>query len=270
VTTAPTADLATRRLLIVGASSGIGAATARAAIHAGAAVVLAARRVERLEALVSSAASATARGHGIAVPCDVRSPDSIAAAIDRAVDELSGLDTVLYATGITHLAPLAETRTDDWRALFETNVVGAALVTAAALPALRRASERGRVGYLSSHSVPQPWPGLVAYAATKAALETMIQGWRTEAPDVVFTRIVIGPTMTPMADGWDPTRAREHFERWNREERLAGFEPVAPEAVAAAILGWLADPNPADDVAMPNAMPNAMHVSADPGSTHEG
>jgi len=253
-------------MLIVGASSGIGAAAGRAAIHAGASVALAARRVDRLEALVASTASETAGGHSFVVACDVRSPDSVAAAIDRAVDELSGLDTVLYATGITHLAPLAETSADDWQALFETNVVGAALVTVAALPALRAASGRARVGYLSSHSVPQPWPGLVAYAASKAALETMIQGWRTEAPDVAFTRIVVGPTMTPMADDWDPTRASEHFERWNREERLAGIEPVAPEAVAAEILGWLADPKPADDL----VMPNAMHGSADPGSTYEG
>jgi NAD(P)-dependent dehydrogenase (short-subunit alcohol dehydrogenase family) len=250
-------DLEGTRLLLVGASSGIGEATALAAIHAGASVALAARRVHRLEETLA-AVDGAAPGRGVAVSCDVRSPSSIDHAVAQAVEDLGGLDAVIYATGVNHLALLEETSADAWREQFETNVVGASLVTAAALPALRSSSSatpasRARIGYLSSHSVPHPWPGLVSYAATKAALETMIQGWRTEEADVTFTRIVIGPTITPMAEAWDRDRAAAFFARWDAERRLVGLDPVAPALVAGEIVAWLADPAATDDLFMPNS-----------------
>lgn len=245
-------ELDGRRVLVVGASSGIGSAIADAAMAAGAHVALAARRVDRLETLIA-AASGSGRGRGVAVACDVREPGSVAPAVARAIDALEGLDAVVYATGVNHLALLEHTTPDAWELLFETNVVGAALVTAAALPALRSSRRAPRVGLCSSHSVPDPWPGLVAYAATKAALDTMIHGWRTEEPSVSFTRIVVGPTMTPMAEAWDPAVAAEFFARWDAEGRFVDVDPVEPALVAGEVLRWLADPAPPHDLVMPNA-----------------
>jgi len=250
--------LAGRTIVVVGASSGIGAATARAALDAGARVALVARRVERLDEIVAARQPA-ARDRAATIACDVRDPSSVEA-MARAVDELGDADAVLYATGVNHLGLLETTTSEQWRVLFETNVVGASLVTSALLPALRsaRARERApRVGFLSSHSVPAPWSGLVAYAATKAALETMVRGWRAEVPDVVFARIVIGPTMTPMAEGWDPGLAAEFFARWEREGNFVGVEPVTPDAVAVELVRWLAERAPAAEVVMPNADPHA-------------
>jgi NAD(P)-dependent dehydrogenase (short-subunit alcohol dehydrogenase family) len=251
------ADLSGDRIVVVGASSGIGAASARAAVEAGARVAFVARRRGRLDDLIASL-DAVDRDRAMAIACDVRDPSSVAAAMAAAVEGLGGLDAVLYAVGVNHLGLLEATTSEQWRVLFETNVVGASLVTSAVLPALRSARAAGRsprVGFLSSHSVPAPWSGLVAYAATKAALETMVQGWRVEVPEVVFARIVIGPTMTPMAEAWDPVLAAGFFDRWEREGNFVGVDPVTPEAVAIELIRWLADPSPVSDLLMPNAHP---------------
>lgn len=227
-----------RRVLVVGASSGIGRAIALAAAHAGARVAIAARRLDRLREVVDEAGEAV-----WPVQCDVRVPvacDLVARAVEQ---ELGGLDTLVYATGVNRLALLAETDVDTWRELLETNLVGAALVTRSALPALVAAG--GRVAFLSSDSVDRPFPGLGAYAASKAGLETLAAAWRTEVSEVTFTLVVVGPTLTGMADGWDPDLAATMFEWW----RSIGYldrEPVEPEWVAERLVRWMAAEDPPD------------------------
>jgi NAD(P)-dependent dehydrogenase (short-subunit alcohol dehydrogenase family) len=235
-----------QRLLVVGASSGIGRELGLAAVRAGAHVALAARRYDRLrEVELEADAVASEAGMAISVQCDVRRPIACELAVTAAVQQLGGIDTVVFATGINRLAWLAETSAEAWRDLVDTNLIGAALITQAAVPHLRVTG--GRVGYLSSHSVARPWPGLGAYAATKSALDTMVAAWRVEEPHVAFTRIVVGPTVTGMADAWDPATASTMFELWSR----AGYmehEPTSPSAVAARIIAWAAAPAPPDDV----------------------
>ncbi|MGO8873083.1 MAG: hypothetical protein ACLQPH_17100 [Acidimicrobiales bacterium] len=65
-----------------------------------------------------------------------------------------------------------------------------------------------------SHSVGRPWPGLVPYASSKAALDELVLGLRSEEPCLRTVRVVVGPTATPFADGWDPEVAGPLFERW--------------------------------------------------------
>lgn len=219
--------------MVVGASTGIGRATAVAAAVAGAGVVGLARRPELVDALTSEVG-----GHVAGVACDVRSRQACDDAVATALERLGGLDTVVYSAGVNHLALLPATGEEDWRRLFETNVVGAASIVAAALPALRAVG--GRVALLSSDSVADPWPGLGAYVATKAALEALTAAWRAEEPAVSFTRAVVGPTLTGMAEAWDPELAAAMFERWHAEGRFDGIEPQPPEVVAAALVEWAA------------------------------
>ena len=237
--------LAGRRVLVVGASTGIGRALAVAAISAGASVGLVARRKALLRQL-----QATLGRAAVALPCDVRSAIAVDSMMAMAEQQLGSIDTVVYTVGVNHLSLLADTGADVWRALLETNVVGAALVTKAVLPVLRRSGRPGRVAYLSSHSVPKPWPGLGAYAASKAALESMVASWRIEEPDVAFTRVVVGPTMTGMADAWDPAVAATMFERWSADGFLGEHEPVAPEVVADALVAWMIRVEPETDLSM--------------------
>ena len=119
---------------------------------------------------------------------------------------------------------------DTWRRTFDTNVIGAALVTAAAIPHLT--ASRGVAAYLSSvsGSLTPPWPGLGAYATSKAALDTMVEAWRSEHPAVGFTRVIVGDcaggegaSATGFADDWDwdlAARAPSHLAGEELPERL--------------------------------------------------
>lgn len=246
------------RVVVAGASAGIGRATAVALAVAGAEVAALARRPHVLDEVADLVADEP--GSFLPIACDVRDDTACRAAVAGAADRLGGIDAVVYATGVNHLAPLAETTPDDWRRLFETNVVGAASVVAGALPALRASG--GRVALLSSDSVADPWPGLGAYAATKAALETVTAAWRTEEPDVTFSRVIIGPTITGMAEAWDPERSVAMFERWHAEGRFEGIDPQLPEVVAAELVAWVGDPEPPTELdlqglAKPSRTPDA-------------
>ena len=94
----------------------------------------------------------------------------------------------MYTPAIGPLASLVDTDAETWRRVFETNVIGAALVTTAAIPHLTATS--GVAIYLSSvsASLTPPWPGLGAYAVSKAALDKMVEAWRAEHPTIGFTR----------------------------------------------------------------------------------
>src|SRR5205823_1179119 len=172
----------------------------------GAHVALLARRKDRLED-----AAAEAGSNALAIPCDVTDADSCRDAITQAASGLGGIDALVYATGVGPLQALTDIDADTWRWAFETNVTGAALVTAAAVPHLTES--RGVAAYLSSvsASITAPWPGLGAYAVTKAALDKLVEAWRSEHPSVGFTRVVVGDcaggegaSMTEFANGWDP------------------------------------------------------------------
>lgn len=237
--------LAGRGVLVVGASTGIGRAVAVAARGAGAEVAAAARRYDLLRQLAQET------GPGVhPVQCDVRIPMSCESMAKAATAAVGALDTVIYATGVNHLAPLVDTDADAWHTLVETNLVGAALVTRAVLPLMAAGERRPRFAFLSSHSVARPWPGLGAYAASKAGLDTLVDAWRTEVPDVGFTRVVVGPTLTGMADDWDPEVAETAFATWHEQGFFEGIEPVEADVVASALVGWMAEPEPPDDLSM--------------------
>src|SRR4029450_6907718 len=106
--------------------------------------------------------------------------------------ELGGIDALVYTPAVGPLARLVDTDADPWPRGFDTNVVGAALVTTAAIPHL--SASTGMAIYLSSVSASQtaPWPGLGAYAVSKAALDKLVEAWRAEHPAIGFTTRVVG------------------------------------------------------------------------------
>jgi NAD(P)-dependent dehydrogenase (short-subunit alcohol dehydrogenase family) len=156
--------------------------------------------------------------------------------VDWAVAALGGLDGLIYATGASPLKRLAEMNADEWVDLLRTNVVGAALITAAAVRHLERTS--GRAVFLSSNSVPTPLPGLGAYASSKAGLEAMVRAWAAEHPTVSFETYVVGPTVTGFADGWDPHVLGEILPSW--EGVLDRSDMRQPEDVAREVVNVLA------------------------------
>jgi len=205
------------RTVVVGASSGLGRCIAVGLAQRGSQVAMLARRRERLEAAVAEAGPGS-----FAVECDVTDTASVSAAIAKAAAELGGIDALVYTPAIGPLARLADVDVETWRQVFDTNVIGAALVTAAALPHLR-ASGAGTAVYLSSVSASQtpPWPGLGAYAVSKAALDKLVEAWRVEHPNIGFTRLAVGDSLGGTGDSqtefnknWDPAALDRAIRFW--------------------------------------------------------
>jgi NAD(P)-dependent dehydrogenase (short-subunit alcohol dehydrogenase family) len=190
----------------------------------GATVALLARRQERLD---DAAAEAGPDAFGIV--CDVRDEASCRTAIADAAARLGGIDGLVYATAIGPLARLVDTDAQSWGDTFATNVTGAAIATSAAIPALTESS--GTAMFLSSvsASLTPPWPGLGAYAVSKAALDKLVEAWRGEHPSVGFTRVVVGDcaggegdSITGFASGWDGEVASRYMPTWFSKGYLAG------------------------------------------------
>lgn len=212
------------RTVVIGASSGLGRSIGVGLAQRGAQVALLARRRERLEDAAKEAGPGT-----LAVACDVTDPASCQAAIEEAATGLGGIDALVYTPGIGPLARLVDTDAETWRQVFETNVTGAALATTAALPHLTESS--GMAVYLSSvsASLTPPWPGLGAYAVSKAALDKLVEAWRAEHPGLGFTRVIVGDcaggegdSMTEFPNQWDKELAAEVAPVWVERGYLAG------------------------------------------------
>jgi len=211
-------------VVVVGASSGLGRCIGIGMAKRGARVALMARRRDMLDDGVVEAG-----GETLAVECDVTDAASCQSAIEEAASALGGIDAIVYAPGIGPLARLADTDADTWRRVLDTNVTGAALFTTAALPHLMASA--GRAVYLSSvsASLTPPWPGLGAYAVSKAALDKLVEAWQAEHPEIGFTRMVVGDCaggegdgQTQFTQGWNPELATELVTTWINRGYVAG------------------------------------------------
>ena len=157
------------RVVITGASAGLGAHTVRLLAARGANVVAVGRRLERLEALADGLAGAPGR----VVPCraDVTSEPDVERLVATAVAELGGIDVLVNNAGAEVQGGLEALSTADLEGMLRGNVVSVFLVTRAALPELRRS--RGTVVNLGSTVVGRPPHGRFGYVASKAAVEAM-------------------------------------------------------------------------------------------------
>jgi NAD(P)-dependent dehydrogenase (short-subunit alcohol dehydrogenase family) len=201
-------------------------------------VAFAGRRSELLDA-----AAAEAGNGAIGVRCDVTVESDTADTVAAAVEAFGGLDSVIYSTAIDPLVRIADVDAATWTHLLATNVVGASLITRAALPHLR--AVRGRVLYISATSVGRPLPGMGAYASSKAALEELARAWRSEYRDVAFATVAVGMTLgTGVTDSWDRTLLGELSAEWGPAGYLLDNGPGTMDCpeVADSILAVLAAP----------------------------
>ncbi len=234
-----TSDLQGRRILVVGASSGIGRHVGLIAAALGARVAFAARR----QNLVAEAAAEAGDGC-IPLVCDVRDEASCANVVADTVTAFGGIDDIVYATAVDRLVRLADATAVDWRETYDTNVIGAALITRAALPHLQ--TSRGRVVLISATSVGRPLPGMSVYASSKAALEEMVRGWRAEHPDLAFATVRVGSALgTGVTDSWDRDLLIELAPAWQGLGYVHDNGPGAPmtaEQAAEAVVLALTSP----------------------------
>ncbi|MEO6866856.1 MAG: SDR family oxidoreductase [Gaiellales bacterium] len=189
-----------RVALITGASSGIGAAIARAYVEAGMRVVLGARRLDKLEAL---AAELGGPDHARAVQLDVTDWDACQAAAAATVEAFGSLDVLVVNAGFGAPRGWLESTPEHWRDMVLTNIYGAAITVRAALPELQRT--RGDVLLMSSVAGRRVLPGSL-YSATKHAVTAMAEALRLEIADqgVRVTSIEPGMVDTPFFDDGVP------------------------------------------------------------------
>jgi NADP-dependent 3-hydroxy acid dehydrogenase YdfG len=230
-----TPTLAHTAALVTGASSGIGAATAKALAAEGAAVALLARRADRLADLKTDIESAG--GTAVVVTADVTDAERVSMAVQRTVAELGRLDTVVNNAGLMRTGLAAEASLQDWDDLVAVNIQGVLHVTRAALPHLIDAaadSPRG-VADLVTISSTAGWvarPGTAVYSLTKFGVNAFSEGIRQEVLGKRVRVGVVGPgTVDTEISTHLATPSREVFER-----QTAGMVKLRPEDIADAVL----------------------------------
>jgi short-subunit dehydrogenase len=185
-----------QRILVTGASSGIGEALAWELARRGAACVLAARRVHRLEALADRIAAAVpGAARPIAVACDVSDRASVAAAVRAATARLGFVDVLVNNAGVSAYGETGRTSPRDLADLLDVNFLGAVHAMQAVLPSMRRRG-RGRIVNVASLAAIHGVPYLAAYSASKAALAAYSQSLRAEVARDGVTVQVIYPGYT--------------------------------------------------------------------------
>jgi NADP-dependent 3-hydroxy acid dehydrogenase YdfG len=184
------ANITGKVVVITGASSGLGEATARYLAERGAAVVLGARRAERLRGLVDEITRAG--GKASAVVTDVTDPLQVQALVDAAVETHGRVDVILNNAGVMPHSPLERRKIDDWNRTIDINIKGVLYGIAAALPHMQR-QRAGHIINVSSVAGHKVGKNNAVYAATKTAVRVITEGLRQEVKPWNLRTTIISP-----------------------------------------------------------------------------
>jgi clavulanate-9-aldehyde reducatase len=228
-------DLSNRVVAITGASSGIGEATALVCARAGAAVALAARRLDKIEALAERIRADG--GQAIAVQTDVGEETEALRFIEQTHSELGRLDVLVNNAGVMLLGPIEGAPTEEWRRMIHANVFGVLYCTHAAFP-LMRAQGGGHIVNISSVAGRVARAGSGVYNLTKWGVGAFSESLRQEG-------VPLGIRVTLIEPGAVATELAGH----NRPEvlgamakRFEGVTPLEAEDIAGAVLYAIGQP----------------------------
>lgn len=233
---APTNNLTDKAVLITGASSGIGEATARMLASTGARVLLGARRTDRLDRIVADIQRDG--GTAEAKALDVRDRADVAAFVRYAREKFGRVDVLFNNAGVMPLSPLNALKTDEWDNMIDVNIRGVLNGIAAVLPLME---QQGRGHIINTASVAAHWvgPTSAVYSATKFAVRALSEGLRQESKSVRVT--VISPGVVTTELGHDITDATsKQFLTQLRNDALSA------DAIARAVLYAIAQPDDVD------------------------
>ncbi|MER8403675.1 SDR family oxidoreductase [Mesorhizobium sp. M0185] len=226
-------------VVITGASSGLGEATARHLAARGASVVLGARRSHRIDALIQEL---TAAGHKAkAVTTDVTDAGQVQNLVNTAVREFGRIDVMLNNAGLMPLAPLERLKVDEWDRMIDVNIKGVLYGIAAALPYMKeqRSGHIINVSSVYGHVVD---PGAAVYCATKFAVRALSEGLRKEVKPYNIRTTVISP-------GAVSTELLEHISEKDIQQGTSDFVSkiaVGPDTFARTVAFAINEPDDVD------------------------
>jgi NADP-dependent 3-hydroxy acid dehydrogenase YdfG len=213
-------------ILVTGASSGIGAATAQHLARSGHRLVLGARRTDRISAIAQEIRRAG--GEALDVALDVTSLESMQTFVRAAVHTFGRVDVLVNNAGVMPLSFLAELRVAEWNRMIDVNLRGVLHGIAAALPVMRE-QKAGHIINVASVSAHRVDPTAAVYCATKYAVRALTEGLRQENDAIRATLVSPGLTRTELIDGID----NEHVRAATRA--MMDQSSISASAVAEAI-----------------------------------
>ena len=247
-------EAAGRVVVVTGASSGIGAATAVELAGQGFRVALGARRQARLEALAKRIADEG--GVAFAHPLDVSKPESIETFYQAAESELGAVEVLVNNAGLSILSRLHEARVEDLRYELEVNLLGPLWMSRRAIPGML-AQGSGDLVFVSSQNAVDARPYQAAYTAAKAGIEGLarVLAMELEGTGVRASVVRPGPTGSEFGAGYDGALMREVLEAWKYWGVQRNLHWMPAEAVARAIAKIVTTPLEESHVSLVEVMP---------------
>ena len=226
-------------IVITGASSGLGEATAKHLSELGATVVMGARRKDRIQSLADELGKSG--GKALAKATDVTNAEQVKALVDAAVEAYGRVDVLLNNAGLMPLSPLEELKLDEWNRMIDVNIKGVLYGIAAALPHMKR-QRSGHIINVSSVAGHKIFPGSALYSATKAAVRVISEGLRQEVKEYSLRTTIISP-------GAVKTELLEHIsvegiQKVNKE--YVNQVGLSPSAFARLIAFVVSEPEDVD------------------------
>lgn len=226
-------------VVITGASSGLGEATARLLAGEGAIVVLGARRAERIQSLAQELNDRG--GKALAITTDVTHADQVKHLVDAAVQNYGRIDVMINNAGLMPNSPLERLKIDDWNQMIDVNIKGVLYGIAAALPYMQQ-QKAGHIINISSVAGHKVRPGGAVYSATKFAVRVLSEGLRQEVKPYHIRTTVISPgaVATELPDSMTEPDIAENFRKFYAEIAIPA------ESFARAVAYAISQPEDVD------------------------
>ncbi|MFV8193330.1 SDR family oxidoreductase [uncultured Acinetobacter sp.] len=231
-------NIANKVVVITGASSGLGEATALHLAKQGATLVLSARRKDRLDQLVDTIV--TNGGQAIAFKADVTVQTEVQALIDTAMNTYGRIDVLVNNAGLMSIAPMSLTKTDEWDRMIDINIKGVLYGIAAALPVFQKQKSGHFINISSVAGIKVFSPGGTVYSGTKFAVKAISEGLRHEVGgDIRTTTICPGAIDSELKFGSSDEQSAETVKEFYKMA-------IPAESVARAIAYAIEQPKDVD------------------------
>lgn len=229
---------ANKVVVITGASSGIGEAIALHLANNAFSLVLVARRLDRINALVDRIIQQG--GKAIAVKADVTRQDEVQHVIDAAIAAYQRVDVLINNAGFMAIAPLSELKTDEWDKMIDTNLKGVLYGIAAALPVFQRQGSGHFINVASVAGIKILAPGGVVYSATKFAVRALSEGLRQEAGKTIRTTLISpGAVDSELQFGSSDEESKKFLHKFYKQA-------ISADAIARSVLFAIEQPGDVD------------------------